>query len=151
MTSIIQLETIEKTYYTGEVAVPAVRSVTLEVKPGEFVAIRGASGSGKTTLMNIIGCLDRPTAGRYRLDGVLVSELNRDQLADIRNQKIGFVFQGFNLLSRTSAAENVEFTMLYARERHSSREQRDKALRALDIVGLTDRAGHAPSQLSGGQ
>ena len=151
MNAIIQLETIEKTYFTGEVAVPAVRSVTLEVKPGEFVAIMGASGSGKTTLMNIIGCLDRPTAGRYRLDGVVVSELSRDQLADIRNQKIGFVFQGFNLLSRTSAVENVELPMLYARERYTSREQRDKALRALGIVGLTDRAGHSPSQLSGGQ
>jgi putative ABC transport system ATP-binding protein len=151
MSSIIQLEGIEKTYYAGEVPVPAVRSVTLEVQLGEFVAIMGASGSGKTTLMNILGCLDRPTAGRYLLDGVLVSQLSRDQLADIRNQKIGFVFQGFNLLSRTSALENVELPMLYSRARHSTREQREKALHSLDVVGLTDRAGHGPSQLSGGQ
>ena len=151
MTAVIHLEDIEKTYYTGEVAVPAVRSVSLEVGQGEFVAIMGASGSGKTTLMNIIGCLDRPTSGRYLLDGVLVSDLNRDQLADIRNQKIGFVFQGFNLLSRTSAVENVELPMLYTRDRHSSRAQREKAQRALGIVGLSERAGHSPSQLSGGQ
>jgi putative ABC transport system ATP-binding protein len=151
MTAVIQLDNIEKTYYTGEVAVPAVRSVSLEVGQGEFVAIMGASGSGKTTLMNIVGCLDRPTSGRYLLDGVLVSELNRDQLADIRNQKIGFVFQGFNLLSRTSAIENVELPMLYTRDRHTSRAQREKANHALGIVGLSERAGHSPSQLSGGQ
>src|ERR1051326_6493747 len=140
MTAVIQLEDIEKTYYTGEVAVPAVRSVSLEVGQGEFVAIMGASGSGKTTLMNIIGCLDRPTSGRYLLDGVLVSDLNRDQLADIRNQKIGFVFQGFNLLSRTSAVENVELPMLYTRDRHSSPPPREKAQRAAGLGGLSGAA-----------
>ena len=111
----------------------------------------GSSGSGKSTLMNIIGCLDRATAGRYLLDGVDVSELNRDELADIRNQKIGFVFQGFNLLSRTSALENVELPMLYVRQRIAAHEQDERASQALEIVGLADRADHHPNQLSGGQ
>jgi putative ABC transport system ATP-binding protein len=111
----------------------------------------GASGSGKSTLMNLIGCLDRPTSGRYWLDGIDISTLDRDALADVRNEKIGFVFQGFNLLSRTSALENVEMPMLYHRHRIQSHEQRDRALCALDLVGLGDRAGHHPNQLSGGQ
>jgi putative ABC transport system ATP-binding protein len=149
--AVIQLEDIRKTYHTGEVDVHAVRGVSLTIQPGEFVAIMGASGSGKSTLMNIIGCLDRPTQGRYQLDGVDVSQLNRDALADIRNQKIGFVFQGFNLLSRTSALENVELPMLYQRDHVSAGRQREAALRALAIVGLSDRADHHPSQLSGGQ
>jgi putative ABC transport system ATP-binding protein len=151
MPPIIKLESFAKTYYTGEVEVPAVRSVSMEILPGEFVAIMGASGSGKSTLMNSLGCLDRPTSGYYFLDGVNVGDLDRDQLADLRNQKIGFVFQGFNLLSRTSALENVELPMLYARPGRASREQRERANKALALVGLTDRADHHPNQLSGGQ
>ena len=148
---VILLEEIHKTYQTGEVEVKAVRGVTLRIELGEFVAVMGASGSGKSTLMNIIGCLDRPTQGRYLLDGVDVSGLDRDQLADIRNLKIGFIFQGFNLLSRTSALENTELPMLYMRKHLSGREQRERALKALDTVGLAERASHHSNQLSGGQ
>jgi putative ABC transport system ATP-binding protein len=151
MSAVIQLADIHKTYHTGEVEVRAVRGVTLEIQKGEFVAIMGASGSGKSTLMNIIGCLDRPTRGRYLLDGTDVSQLDRDELANIRNRKLGFVFQGFNLLSRTSALENVELPMLYTHDHLPATQQRDRALRALDVVGLADRAGHLPNQLSGGQ
>ncbi len=151
MNAVIKLEDIHKTYQTGEVEVKAVRGVTLEIQPGEFVALMGASGSGKSTMMNMIGCLDRPTGGRYSLDGIDVSQLNRDELADIRNQKIGFVFQGFNLLSRTSALENVELPMLYMRQRLEGASQRERALKALETVGLGDRAEHMPNQLSGGQ
>ena len=151
MNAVIQLEDIHKTYHTGDVDVHAVRGVTLPIAPGEFVALMGASGSGKSTMMNIIGCLDRPTRGRYLLDGIDVSELSRDELADIRNQKIGFVFQGFNLLSRTSALENVELPMLYTRQRLPGASQRERALQALETVGLADRADHKPNQLSGGQ
>src|SRR5664280_3845337 len=115
MNNVIQLQDIHKTYHTGDVDVHAVRGVSLGIAQGEFVALMGASGSGKSTMMNIIGCLDRPTKGTYLLDSIDVSQLSRDALADIRNQKIGFVFQGFNLLSRTSALENVELPMLYAR------------------------------------
>src|SRR5512140_801956 len=115
MNTVIQLQDIHKTYHTGDVEVLAVRGVSLEISQGEFVALMGASGSGKSTMMNIIGCLDRPTQGKYLLDGTDVSQLRRDELADIRNQKIGFVFQGFNLLSRTSALENAELPMLYTR------------------------------------
>src|SRR5881396_2895537 len=148
---VIKLENFSKTYHTGEVEVHAVRNVSLEVQPGEYVAIMGASGSGKSTMMNSIGCLDRPTEGRYLLDGVDVSELNRDQLADLRNEKIGFVFQGFNLLSRTSAIENVELPLLYNRSGVRGSEQRERALKALELVGLGDRIDHHPNQLSGGQ
>jgi len=151
MNAVIDLREIHKTYHTGDVDVHAVRGVSLGIQKGEFVAIMGASGSGKSTLMNIIGCLDRPTQGHYLLDGTDVSELDRDELADIRNQKIGFVFQGFNLLSRTSALENVELPMLYVQRRPHGREQREMSLRALEIVGLADRADHHPNQLSGGQ
>jgi putative ABC transport system ATP-binding protein len=151
MNAVIQLEDIHKTYHTGEVDVRAVRGVSLAIQPGEFVAIMGASGSGKSTLMNIIGCLDRATAGRFQLDGVDVSGLNRDELADIRNQKIGFIFQGFNLLARTAAVENVELPMLYRRSNLGGRDRRDRALQALETVGLSTRADHLPSQLSGGQ
>jgi len=149
--AVITLDEVRKVYQTGEVEVHAVRGVSLTIQPGEFVAIMGASGSGKSTLMNIIGCLDRATAGRYRLDGVDVSGLNRNELADIRNSKIGFVFQGCNLLSRTSALENVELPMLYVRQTLSRHEQFARATKALDIVGLTGRAEHYPNQLSGGQ
>jgi len=138
-------------YHTGEVDVHAVRSVSLEIGRGEFVAIMGASGSGKSTLMNILGCLDRPTSGAYLLDDIDVSRLARDHLADIRNQKIGFVFQGFNLLSRTSALDNVQLPMLYEHRRSSSREIVERARKALATVGLADRADHHPNQLSGGQ
>ena len=151
MAAVIKLENVHKTYHTGEVEVLAVRGVTLEIAPGEFVAIMGASGSGKSTMMNIVGCLDRPTEGAYFLDGVDVSHLDRDELAAIRNKKLGFVFQGFNLLSRTSALENVELPMLYTHDRLSSAVQREHAIHALQIVGLADRADHYPNQLSGGQ
>jgi putative ABC transport system ATP-binding protein len=148
---VIKLADIHKVYHTGEVDVHAVRGISLEIFPGEFVALMGASGSGKSTLMNMIGALDRPTSGHYWLDGIDVSTLDRDALADVRNEKIGFVFQGFNLLSRTSALENTEMPMLYNRHRIQSHEQRDRALHALDLVGLGDRADHHPNQLSGGQ
>ena len=148
---VIKLADIHKVYHTGEVDVHAVRGISLEVFPGEFVALMGASGSGKSTLMNMIGCLDRPSGGNYLLDGIDVSTLDRDALADIRNEKIGFVFQGFNLLSRTSALENTEMPMLYNRHRIQSHEQRERALHALDLVGLGERADHTPNQLSGGQ
>ena len=149
--AVIRLDAIRKVYHTGEVDVHAVRGVSLTVGAGEFVASMGASGSGKSTLMNIIGCLDRATAGDYRLDNVDVSALNRDELADVRNSKIGFVFQGFNLLSRTSALENVELPMLYMRQSLPRQEQVQRAAKALEIVGLADRADHHPNQLSGGQ
>ena len=148
---VIQLEDFHKTYVSGEVEVHAVRGVSLTVQPGEFVAIMGASGSGKSTMMNTLGCLDRPTRGRFLLDGVDVGALNRDELADLRNQKIGFVFQGFNLLARTTALENVELPMLYTRPGLNSRNQRERGIKTLALVGLADRADHTPSQLSGGQ
>ncbi|MEI7731242.1 MAG: ABC transporter ATP-binding protein [Verrucomicrobiota bacterium] len=151
MEPIVKLDKFVKTYHTGEVDVFAVRGVTLDIQPGEFVAIMGASGSGKSTMMNTIGCLDRPSGGRYLLDGVDIGELDRDELADLRNQKIGFVFQGFNLLSRTSAIENIELPLLYSRKHISGREQRQRSMQALELVGLGDRAGHHPNQLSGGQ
>ena len=150
-TPIIALDNIKKVYQTGEVEVHAIRNVSLRVNRGEFVAIMGASGSGKSTMMNTLGCLDRPTEGRYHLDGIDVSELKRDDLAEIRNKKIGFVFQGFNLLARTSALENVELPMFYCRPAISAKDQRDRAMSALELVGLKDRADHHPSQLSGGQ
>ena len=151
MNAVVKLEEVHKVYHTGDVDVHAVRGVSSEINPGEFVAVMGASGSGKSTLMNIIGCLDRSTRGRYLLDGTDVSQLDRDQLADVRNQKIGFIFQGFNLLSRTSALENVELPMLYVHRHLPGREQQERAVRALEIVGLADRADHHPNQLSGGQ
>src|SRR5260221_3537846 len=151
MSTVIQLQDVHKTYYTGSIDVLAVRGVSAEIQKGEFVAIMGASGSDKSTLMNIIGCLDRATKGIYRLDGTDVSSLNRDQLADIRNQKIGFIFQGFNLLSRTSALENVELPMLYSHAHVAGRDQRARAQKALETVGLSGRTDHHPNQLSGGQ
>jgi putative ABC transport system ATP-binding protein len=148
---VIRLENFSKTYVTGEVEVHAVRNVSLAIMPGEFVAIMGASGSGKSTMMNAIGCLDRPTSGRYLLDGVDAGKLDRDELAELRNHKIGFVFQGFNLLARTSALENVELPLLYSRSHVSGRHQRERATKALELVGLGPRADHHPNQLSGGQ
>ena len=148
---VIRLEGVEKVYQTGEVAVKAVRGVSLTVRRGEFAAVMGASGSGKSTLMNLIGCLDRPTAGRYWLDGEEVGELTKNELSQVRNQRLGFVFQGFNLLARTSALENVELPLLYSPHGHGRRELRRRSLAALEQVGLAARAGHHPSQLSGGQ
>ncbi|MBI2515305.1 MAG: ABC transporter ATP-binding protein [Opitutae bacterium] len=151
MPAVVQIDEIHKIYESGEVPVHAVRGVTLTIESGDFVAVMGASGSGKSTLMNLLGCLDRPSKGRYLLDGIDVSRLDRNQLADIRNQKLGFVFQGFNLLARTTARENVELPMLYGRRRYSSREMHERAMKSLELVGLGARADHFPSQLSGGQ
>jgi len=148
---VIELDDVEKVYQTGEVAVKAVRGVSLQVLPGEFVAVMGASGSGKSTVLNVIGCLDRPTAGHYRLDGEEVGTRTKSELSRVRNQRLGFVFQGFNLLSRTSALENVELPLLYSPHGHGRRELRRRSLAALERVGLADRAEHHPSQLSGGQ
>ena len=148
---VIFLDAVHKIYHSGEVDVHAVRGVSLSIARGEFVAVMGASGSGKSTLMNMLGCLDRPTKGCYVLDGIAVSELNRKQLSVLRNHKLGFVFQSFNLLARTSALENVELPMFYSNEFLPLRQQKESALKALEKVGLTDRASHHPSQLSGGQ
>ncbi|MGD0624447.1 MAG: ABC transporter ATP-binding protein [Thermodesulfobacteriota bacterium] len=149
MPELIRVEHLVKTYYLGEMQVPALKGVDLTIQTGEFVAIMGASGSGKSTFMNILGCLDRPTQGHYYVEGVDISGLSKDQLAQIRNKKIGFVFQSFNLLSRTSALENVELPLFY--NGSSARERRQRALDALANVGLQGREHHFPSQLSGGQ
>jgi putative ABC transport system ATP-binding protein len=143
----IQIVGVSKTYHMGSIEVAALRGVSLEIADGELVAIMGPSGSGKSTLMNILGCLDVPSAGSYRLDGVEVGRLNDDQLAVARSRKIGFVFQQFNLLARTPAVEQVELPMVYA----GVRDRRARALAALDAVGLADRAHHKPTELSGGQ
>jgi putative ABC transport system ATP-binding protein len=149
--AVIRLEEINRIYESGEVRVHAVRGVSITIHRGEFVAIMGASGSGKSTLMNTLGCLDRATSGRYYLDGTDVSSLDRDELAELRNAKLGFVFQNFNLLARTSALENVELPLLYAQRMKPMREQRERAQRSLEMVGLAARADHTPSRLSGGQ
>jgi putative ABC transport system ATP-binding protein len=148
---VIRLSDVTKTYRSGEVEVHAVRGISLEIHRGEFVAVMGASGSGKSTLMNTLGCLDRPTSGQYLLDDVSVGELSRGKLATLRNRKLGFVFQNFNLLSRTSALENVELPMFYSHPLITLGTQRRRAARALERVGLGQRAKHRPSQLSGGQ
>ena len=147
--AIIAIEQLKKTYDLGEVKVEALRGIDVQIRRGEFVAVMGASGSGKSTFMNILGCLDRPTSGRYLLEGMDVSKMSSDQLAEVRNKQIGFVFQNFNLLSRTSALENVEVPLLY--DGTAYRDRHARALAALKAVGLEARAGHYPSQLSGGQ
>jgi putative ABC transport system ATP-binding protein len=149
--AVIEIKDLTKVYQMGEVEVRALAGINLLIERGEFVAVMGPSGSGKSTLMNILGCLDRPTEGTYRLDGVDVSELNRDERAVVRNAKIGFVFQSFNLLARTSALENVELPLLYGETGWSRQQRHDAARRALERVGLAGREGHYPSQLSGGQ
>ncbi|HEX5398283.1 MAG TPA: ABC transporter ATP-binding protein [Verrucomicrobiae bacterium] len=148
---IIQLRNLTKTYHTGEVELKAVCDVTLEIQRGDFVAVMGASGSGKSTLMNVLGCLDQPTSGTYLLDGTAVAGMSRKQLARLRNKKLGFVFQGFNLLARTSALENVELPMFYSKPLSPLRATRQRALQALEKVGLGGRRHHHPNQLSGGQ
>ena len=150
--ALIAAQEITKTYAMEGAPVHALRGVTLDIHGGEFVAVVGASGSGKSTFMHILGCLDRPTSGRYLLNGRDVSHLSDDELSTIRNRQIGFVFQGFNLLARTSAVENVELPLLYAHGSHiSPAERRRRAMAALAAVGLQDRAAHHPNQLSGGQ
>jgi len=148
---VIRIEDLTRVYQMGEVEVRALDGISLAIAPGEFVAVMGPSGSGKSTFMNIVGCLDRPTSGRYFLDGVDVSSLGRDERAEIRNGKIGFVFQSFNLLARTSALENVELPLIYSSNGHRSKDRVEKARRCLEIVGLAGREEHLPSQLSGGQ
>lgn len=150
METIIRTNNLIKDYHTGDITVRALKGINLEISKGEFVAIMGASGSGKSTLMNILGCLDVPSGGDYYIDSVHVNNLNKKELADIRNQKIGFVFQGFNLLSRTTALENVEMPLLYNRSVHYP-DPAKLAVEALTRVGLGDRIHHHPNQLSGGQ
>ncbi len=147
--ALIETDHLEKRYEVGDSIVHALDKVSLQIHRGEFVAVMGHSGSGKSTFMNVIGCLDEPTAGTYRLDGIDVSSLSRDALAEIRNQKIGFVFQGFHLLARTTALENVEVPLLYNKD--GSKNRRERALEALRTLGLEDRRHHHPNQLSGGQ
>jgi putative ABC transport system ATP-binding protein len=149
MAELITIENLAKTYKLGDYEIHALRGINLSIRNGEFVAIMGPSGSGKSTLMNILGCLDRPSGGKYFLDGIDVSSLNRDSLAEIRNKKIGFVFQSFNLLSRTTAIENTELPLLYNGD--STKEKAAKARRALNMVGLEGRENSFPNQLSGGQ
>jgi putative ABC transport system ATP-binding protein len=146
---LIVMENVSKVYKAGTIDVPALESVDLSIEPGEFLSIMGPSGSGKSTLMNILGCLDVPSSGRYVLDGEDVSGLDRDQRADLRNRKIGFVFQGFNLLPRINALQNVELPLIYGHVKSSRRHEASQA--ALGLVGLLDRAHHLPTQLSGGQ
>jgi putative ABC transport system ATP-binding protein len=149
MEAVIEIKDLVKDYKLGEVPVHVLKGISFQIERGDFVSIMGPSGSGKSTLMNILGCLDKPTSGTYRLDGLSVGELNRDQLAEIRNKKIGFVFQQFNLLARTSAEENVELPLMYTDV--SAGERRERAMKALLAVGLAGREDHQPSQLSGGQ
>ncbi len=145
---VIELRDVEKTYYVGEMDVKVLRGISFTIGDGEFVSIMGPSGSGKSTLMNALGCLDQPTGGTYLLDGTDVSALDDDDLARIRNEKLGFVFQSYNLLARTSALANVELPLLYS---HNGRDREERAVQVLDRVGLADRMDHVPSQLSGGQ
>ena len=151
MPTVISVKNLIKTYVVGEVEVRALRGLDLEVERGEFLSVTGPSGSGKSTFMHIVGCLDRPTSGQYLLDGQDVSRMSKDQLAAVRNKKIGFVFQGFNLLSRTSALDNVELPLLYGGSGMKGAARRKRAMDVLTAVGLEDRADHHPNQLSGGQ
>ena len=148
--TIIEIKNLKKDYHVGEVTVHALRGVDLKITEGEFVAIMGASGSGKSTMLNILGCLDKPTAGDYLLDGINVNSMDKDEIARLRNKKLGFVFQAYNLLARTTALENVELPLFY-NPKIRSRDRKEAALRALEAVGLSDRMHHMPNQLSGGQ
>lgn len=148
--TIIEIKNLRKNYHVGEVTVHALRGVDMKIREGEFVAIMGTSGSGKSTMLNILGCLDKPTSGDYFLDAVDISTLNKDELAGLRNLKLGFVFQAFNLLPRTTALENVELPLFY-NSKIKARERRELAVQALEAVGLADRLDHMPNQLSGGQ
>jgi putative ABC transport system ATP-binding protein len=148
--TIIEISNLRKNYQVGEVIVHALRGVDLKITEGEFVAIMGASGSGKSTMLNILGCLDKPTSGDYLLDGINVNTMNRDELAKLRNKKLGFVFQAYNLLTRTTALENVELPLFY-NSKVKSKERKEAALSALEAVGLSSRMHHMPNQLSGGQ
>ncbi len=149
MSEVIRVENLHKIYRMGDVEVPALRGINLAIERGEFVAVMGSSGSGKSTFMNILGCLDRPTAGKYYLDGEEVGALSADEWAHIRNKKIGFVFQGFNLLPRTTALENVELPMMY--NGYAGKDRHRRAVEVLSLVGLGDRLDHTPNRLSGGQ
>ena len=146
---LIEVKDITKSYTLGEIELEVLKGITLSIEAGEFISIMGPSGSGKSTFMNLLGCLDKPTSGKYYLEGDDITGLSDNELAEIRNSKLGFVFQGFNLLSRTTALENVELPMIYSKT--SPKERRERALTALEAVGLADRAHHAPNQLSGGQ
>src|SRR3954451_21028670 len=147
----IAVRNLVKTYVVGEVQVRALRGINLDVERGEFLAVSGTSGSGKSTFMHIVGCLDKPTSGQYLLDGHELSRMSKDALAAVRNKKIGFVFQGFNLLSRTSALDNVELPLLYGGSTLKTAERHKRAAEMLDLVGLGNRSDHHPNQLSGGQ
>jgi putative ABC transport system ATP-binding protein len=145
---IIEVDNLKKDFFVGDVTVHALRGINLQIRKGEFVAIMGTSGSGKSTMLNILGCLDKPSSGTYKLDGISVSELNKNELAELRNHKLGFVFQSYNLLSRTSALENVELPLFY-NNKVNSRERKERAIAALESVGLADRMHHMPNQLIG--
>ena len=147
---IIEVSHLKKDFYVGDVTVRALKGINLEIQKGEFVAIMGASGSGKSTMLNILGCLDKPTSGDYKLDGISIGDMNKNQLAEFRNAKLGFVFQSYNLLSRTSALENVELPLFY-NDKVRAKERKERAIAALEAVGLADRMHHMPNQLSGGQ
>jgi len=148
--TIIEVSNLKKDFHVGDVTVRALKGINIRIQKGEFVAIMGTSGSGKSTMLNILGCLDKPTGGEYQLDGVKISGLNRNELAELRNEKLGFVFQSYNLLSRTSALENVELPLFY-NDRVKGKERKERAIAALEAVGLADRMHHMPNQLSGGQ
>lgn len=148
--TIIEVNHLKKDYYVGEVTVHALKGIDFQIKQGEFVAILGASGSGKSTMLNILGCLDKPTSGHYKLDGVTINGMKKNELAGLRNKKLGFIFQAYNLLPRTTALENVELP-LYYNSKVRSKERRERAMKALEDVGLADRMHHMPNQLSGGQ